>query len=51
MNGSRLAAVGIALILIGTAQAMDAVGFEYAVGDCIAAAAIATVLTAMAPTM
>jgi hypothetical protein len=42
----RLSAIGMGLVFVGTARVLEAAGVEYAVGDCLVAAAVATLLTA-----
>jgi len=42
----RLCAMAIAIVFVGTVRALEAAGVEYAVGDCLVAAAVATLLTA-----
>lgn len=46
---TRLLVIGVALIFVGATQALQALGLEYAFEDCFAAAAVATIITAMFP--
>lgn len=48
--GRRLTAIGIALVFVGVTRALEAMDVEYAVGDCLVAAAVATLVTTIAPT-
>jgi hypothetical protein len=41
-------AVGIAFVFVGVARAMEAIGFEHTVIDCIVAATVATVVMTLA---
>jgi hypothetical protein len=41
--------VAVALIFVGATHALQALGLEYAFEDCFAAAAVATIITAMRP--
>ncbi|MHB2208666.1 hypothetical protein [Methylobacterium sp. CM6257] len=49
MIARRLSAMGVAIVFVGTTRALEAAGVEYAVGDCLVAAAVATLLTAAWP--
>ncbi|XYD11893.1 hypothetical protein R1A27_32530 (plasmid) [Methylobacterium sp. NMS12] len=46
MIARRLCAMAIAIVFVGTVRALEVAGVEYAVGDCLVAAAVATLLTA-----
>jgi len=41
----RLTTMGVAIVFVGSVRALEAAGVEYAVGDCLVAAAVATLLT------
>lgn len=47
--GRRLMAAGIAFVFVITARILEAASFQYAVGDCLVAAGVATLLTTVAP--
>lgn len=49
MTGRRLTSLGVALVFVGSARALEAAGVEYALGDCLVAAAVATLLTVAWP--
>ena len=49
MNGRRLAAFGIAMVFVSSTRALEAVGVEDALPDCLVAAVVATLLTAAWP--
>ncbi|MDP4027213.1 hypothetical protein Q8W71_32075 [Methylobacterium sp. NEAU 140] len=46
---ARLMAVGIAVVFVGSARALQALGMAYALEDCLVAALVATVITAVVP--
>lgn len=45
----RLSVMDVAIISVGTMRALEAAGIEYAIGDCLVAAAVATLLIALSP--
>lgn len=45
MISKRLVTIGMAIVFFGAFQALEADGVEEALGDCVAAAVVATLLT------
>jgi len=43
--GRCLCALGVAIVFVSSARALEAAGNEYAVGDCLVAAVVATLLS------
>jgi ABC-type transporter Mla maintaining outer membrane lipid asymmetry permease subunit MlaE len=41
----RLVMIGVAIVFVGAFRALEADGVEEALGDCVAAAVVATLLT------
>ena len=45
MISKRLVTLGVAIVFVGALRALEAAGVEEALGDCLAAAVVATLLT------